>query len=60
MRQVELIEQEQTGERVGRQRGQQVFIQKQTSGVVRQADGYLSRQTHLDTVSAQIPSAKAL
>lgn len=59
MGQVELIEQEQTGERVGRQRGQQVFIQKQMSGAVRQADGYLSAQTHLDTVSARMLSAKA-
>lgn len=37
VRQVELIEQEQIGERVGRQGHEQVFIQQQTHSVVREA-----------------------
>lgn len=45
VRQVELIEQEQIRERVGRQGDQQVFIQQQTHSVVREADGNLRTET---------------
>lgn len=45
VRQVELIEQEQIRERVGRQGDEQVFIQQQTHGVVREAGGNLRTET---------------